>query len=216
MRKIIFLFLVGIILFFNADVYAICDTADINRLKEIAKNVEITYEHNVYGSLDGEEGLISSVYDFTVSGLTDELYIIDDSGNRYDYSMLVDGVINFRTSSGKRTIYIYSENCLNVQLVTKTFNLPTFNFNSLRDECQKQEFKNLDICVEFLKDEQKEINVETFEEEIVRVEKEQQSNVYKIINFIKENILIAIGMVVVIILAIVFLFIRHHKRGVLE
>ena len=185
MKKVIFLFLVGIILFFDASVYAICDTADINRLKEIANNVEITYEHNVYGSLDGDEGMLSSVYDFTVSGLTDELYIIDDSGNKYDYSMLADGVINFRTSSGKRDIYIYSENCLNVQLLTKNFNLPTFNFNSLRDECKKQEFKNLDVCVEFLRDEQEEINIETFEEEIVRVEKEQQSAISKIINFIR-------------------------------
>ena len=102
MRKIIFLIVVMFVLFFDTNVYAVCDTADINRLKEIAKTVEVSYEHNVYGSLDGEEGMLSSVYDFTVSGLTDELYIIDDSGNRYDYSSLVDGVINFRTSSGKR------------------------------------------------------------------------------------------------------------------
>lgn len=216
MRKIIFLIVVMFVLFFDTNVYAVCDTADINRLKKIAKTVEVSYEHNVYGSLEEEEGMLSSVYDFTVSGLTDELYIIDDSGNRYNYSSLVDGVINFRTSSGKRDVYIYSENCLNVQLDVRTFNLPTFNFNSTRDECKKDEFKDLDICVDFLKDDQEEINTEIFEEEVVKIEKEQQSIIYKIINFIKENLVVTIGIVVVVIILIVILFIRHRKRSVLE
>ena len=139
MKKIMFLVIVLSVLFSNSNVYAVCDKADINRLKQIANGVEVTYEHNVYGSLEGEDGLLMSVYDLVITGLTNEIYIVDGDGNKYHhYDADENGVINISTSSGERQIFIFSETCARTLLSTKTLNLPTFNFNSMSEECQKK------------------------------------------------------------------------------
>lgn len=217
MKRIIFLFFIVLILFFNSNVYAICDTTHINRLKGIASNVQFTYEHNVYGSLDDEDAILSSVYNIIVTGLTEEIYVMDDSGNNYYYSDLnQDGTLYITTSSGKRNFYIFSKTCARTLLYTKTLDLPTFNFNSLSDECQKEEFKELDICVEFLDDEKEIISGEEFEQVIEEVKNERRSMLEKIVNFIKGNVLyVGIGLFIIVLIS-VLLLVRYRKRSVLE
>ena len=217
MKKIIFLVVIFLMLFLDSNVYAVCDTADINRLKEIANGVEVTYEHNVYGSLDEEDGILMSVYDIVVTGLTNEIYIVDGDGNKYHYyDANENGVINMRSSSGERKIFIFSETCSGILLSTKTLNLPTFNFNSISEECKKEEFKNLDICKEFLDDEEVVLNGDEFEEVIEEVKKEQSNIFYKIFNFIKNNLLyVSIGLASIIVISVI-LFLRYRKRSVLE
>lgn len=217
MKRIIFLFFVVLILFFDSNVYAICDTTHISRLKGIASNVQFTYEHNVYGSLDDEDGILSSVYNIIVTGLTEEIYVMDDSGNNYYYSDLnQDGVLNINTSSGKRNFYIFSKTCARTLLYTKVLDLPTFNFNSLSDECQKEEFKELDICVEFLDDEEENISSEEFEQVIEQVNNERRGVLSKVVNFVKNNLLyVGIGLGVIVLIS-VLLLVRYRKRSVLE
>lgn len=216
MRRLILILGMIFILFINSEVYAVCDTADISRLKNIAKNVEVSYEHNVYGNFGDVNSELVSVYDFTVSGLTDELLIIDNNGNRYYDNMAIDGVINFRASSGKNNIYIFSRVCSNVLLDTRTFDLSVFNFNSLDEECQKEEFKELDICSEFFINDKEIISSEEFKEEIVKVKEERKGKLYKIIKIVKNNLLYVIIGVLIIVIISVILFLRHRKRSVLE
>lgn len=217
MKKIIFLLFVILILFLNSNVYAICDSADIERLEGIANNIQITYEHNVYGSLEDEEDFLVSVYDIVITGLTEEIYVIDDSGNKYSYmDRNTDGAVVIRSSSGERKIFVMSENCSRTLLTTKKINLPKFNFNSLSEECSKPEFKDLDICSEFLLEDEEIISGDQFEEVIDEVKKEQRGILYKIFDFLKNNILyVAIGLGIIIIVSIVLL-IRYRRRNVLE
>ena len=215
MKRGMLLFLVGFILFFNSNVYAICNTSDISRLKGMAKNVEITYEHNVYGDIgsDDPDAMLVSVFDFTVSGLTDEMYIMDDNQNRYYYEEVVDGVLNFISFSGERKIYIYSKNCDNKVLDTRTFKLPVFNFNSMSDECKKEEFKDLDICAEFI-DKDEVIQGDEFKE---KIEEEQEKGFFdKVLDFVKDNALIILLSFIVLIVVVVVITYRHHKRSALE
>ena len=217
MKKIIMLLFITIICLFNSNVYAegVCDASNINRLKTLAKNVEITYEHNVYGDVgsDDPEALIVSVFDFTVAGLTDELYIVDDNFNKYYYEEVVDGILNFISFSGERKIYIYSKNCYNEILDTRTFNLPVFNFNSMSDECKKEEFRNLDICAEFIN---KNEVIQGDEFKGVIEQEREKSFLDKILNFVKDNALILLFGFIVLIVIIVFIVFRHYKRSALE
>ena len=216
MKKILFLLMVLVILFFDSNVYAICDTADIDRLKQIAKNVEITYEHNVYGDVDSDdpEAMLVSVFDFTVAGMTDELYIMDDNQNAYYMGDAVDGVINFVSFSGERKIYIRSKVCDGEILDTRSFSLPVFNFNSLSDECKKDEFKDLDICAKFV-DEDQILQADQFNASIEEIE--SNSNFFhKLLNFVKENALVvSLSLIGLIVLVVIFTF-KRYKRSVLE
>lgn len=215
MKKIILLLVVFLILFFDSNVYAVCDTADIKRLKEVAANVDVTYEHNVYGDDIDEDSVWVSIYDIVVSGITEELTVVDGDGNKY-YSYGNDGNVYIKTSSGERKILIYSTICSGTLLRTITLDLPIFNFNSISDECKKEEFKDLDICAEFLEDKEEIIQGDEFEKVIEEVKKEQSSIFYKIKSFVVENIIyVIIGIVIVLIISIV-LFLRHRKRSVLE
>lgn len=215
MKKVIFLLVLILILFFESNVYAICDTTDIKRLKEVAGNVEFTYEHNVYGDDTDLESVWASVYDIVVSGVTEELVVFDGDGNKY-YSYNNDGNVYIRTSSGKRKILIYSNMCSGTLLRTITLDLPVFNFNSISEECKKDEFKDLDICAEFLEDKEEVIQGDEFEKYIEDVKKRQSSIFYKIKNFVVNNIIyVIIGGVIVLVIGII-LFSRYRKRSVLE
>ena len=199
-------FVITFVLFINSNVYAICDTADMNRLKEITKNVEVSYKHNVYGSIDDVNDMLVSVYEITVSGLTTDMYIVDDNGNTYYYEQTVDGVISYSTSFGERKVYIFSKKCYGSQLTTKTFILPRFNFKSVNEVCKKNEFIDLDICSEFLEKDEEIISNQKFKEEIKKEENKQKNFLYKSIDFLKENILFAIcGIVLLAVLLISFI-----------
>lgn len=218
MRKIVSLLMVIVIFFFNSNVYAACDKNDINRLKEIAKNVQITYEHNVYGdinSVNDSNTELTSIYDIMITGLTDELYIVDNGGGRYNYSDIKDDVISIKTSSGEKKFFVFSKNCKNVVLDTRVFNLPKFNFNSLSEECQKEEFKDLDICQDFIQDNDSNLSVDEFEEKIEEVKKEK-SLIYKFWDFVRENLIMTFVCIGIIGILFIILFLKHRKRSVLE
>lgn len=215
MRKIIFVLVLVLILFFDCNVYAVCDTADIKRLKEIASNVEVTYEHNVYGDNTDLESVWASIYDIVVSGVTEELIVFDGDGNKY-HSYKNDGNVYIRTSSGERKILIYSSVCSGTLLRTITLNLPIFNFNSRSEDCQKPEFRDLDICAEFLEDTTEIVGGDEFEKEIEKIKKQQSNIFYKIKNFVTNNIVfVIIGGVLVFVMCVI-LFLKHRKRSVLE
>lgn len=217
MKKIIMLLFITIICLFNSNVYAegVCDASNINRLKTLAKNVEITYEHNVYGDIgsDDPEALLVSVFDFTVAGLTDEMYIVDDNFNKYYYEEVVDGILNFVSFSGERKIYIYSIDCDDKILDKRTFNLPVFNFNSMSGECKKEEFKDLDICAEFI-DENEIIQGDEFKDVI---EQEREKGFFdKIFDLIRDNAFVILISFIILIVMVVVITFRLYKRRVLE
>ena len=206
------------ILLINSNVYAddMCTRLNINRLKENAKNVEVTYEHNLYNDVDLNNTLIS-IYDVMISGITNEMYVVDDEGNNYYYGMMEDNLLSIKLSSGYRRIYIYSLNCEGIILDTIVLYLPKFNFNSLNEECKMEEFRDLDICSEFLSDNEDAISDEEFKE-IIEVEKRKNEDfVSKVKRYVLENkILVIIGGFVLFLIIVLLLYMRYRRRGRLE
>lgn len=215
-----------IILFFvfSMNVYAeSCDTNDIKRLKVLANDVEITYVYND-DIFDSDGFKIYDTYKVVINNMTDELYIKETKTNT-DLSnyAVIDGVLTIdRMYSGKKTFKVYSKTC-DKSLKSLYVTLPKFNYYSTDPNCDGKE--KVGVCQKFYDSS----NLEYYEFlEIITsyengdVEEEPtDDNVDKIdnryISFIKNNyVYIGIGGIVIILLIIVFLVLRHKKRGVLE
>ena len=212
------------IFFYNCDVYAyVCDTADIQRLKEMAKNVYVDYEYIELGQSeisdvneDTEEGTILGVIDtyyVYISNLSNELYISVD-GTNYYYDSVQDGILTIVHNSGLVEISVYSVNCFGEKLYSFTLNLPKFNKYSLTVECDQLKDLNLDICDKWY---QGSLDDATFYNKIDKYlnldgDTDMMNN---IVNFFKKYYLfIIVGIVGLIIVAVIFLI--HRKRSVLE
>lgn len=218
MRKIVmFVFIIFSFFIFSVQVNAaICDKADIVRLKELANIVDVNYE---YIKMDSDEesendyAVVDSYYIF-VTNLTEELYIKTDF-TEYRYSDVVDGTLMFTSNSGQLQLFIYTDRCPQRLLRTVTLNLPKFNTYSYRRECQDLKDLNLDFCDEWYQGYLDDKTFEQFLEPYINNEEIELSIFDKVINFFKNNYLfIVFG--IVIILCMVMLMLRHRKRSVLE
>lgn len=214
-RMVIILLIIFIILMMDSNVYAdgMCTRVYINGLKEIAKNIEVNYEHNIYNNSVDD---LVSIYDVMLSGLTNEMYVTDDSGNNYYYEMMEDNLLNIKLSSGQRKIYIYSKNCVGAVLNVINLDLPKFNFNSLSEECKKEDFMDLDICSKFLSDNENIINEEDFKEQIEMEKRKNENFVSKIKRYILENSYLVIIGGLVLLFIIILLVVRKKRKERLE
>lgn len=201
-----------------------CDEEDIQRLKVIANNIEITYEYN--DDVKDVNGL--KVYDtYTVhfNNMSDEIYIIETKSDKmYYYTEIKDGYLTFgNINSGQKIFKFYSTKC-DKALGTKNIDLPKFNYYSTDPNCEGKE--DLEICQKFYDTSNLEysdfynkiVEYENAGEQNVDDESDDENNQFieTAIQFVKDNyIYIGIG-VVAIVLIIVLLVIRHRKRGVLE
>ena len=106
MRKIFLFMFLMFMSILNVSAQA-CDAYDIKRLKEIAEGVEITYE--LQEPIQQEYGSIKDAYKISISGLTNELFVINktDQENYYMNTNFND-VILF---GGKKLMEIYSVDC---------------------------------------------------------------------------------------------------------
>jgi len=202
MKKSIKLLIILLISIISSEVKAdICDKADIERQKQIASNITITSEHIL--SVGEEES--SSSYKIEILGMTEDIYIVDDLNNRYYYENTTDGILTTMTSSGKTNYEIRSSYCADYLLETKTIELKSFNFYSLQEDCQKEEYKDLEVCDEWYQENK---YYEEFKNILEEYKKEENIDI--------KTILISSAGIILFISLIIFLIIRHKKRGVLE
>lgn len=206
------LFNIGIV---KAD---ICDSNDIARLKEIAKNVSVSYEYINNENEDvqeeknepSEEGTLTIVntYNIEISNATDEIYLKDENGNEYHLSDSINGVISTTANAGTVKYYVYSSNCFNKLLRTITIELDKYNVYANYKECEGISSEELEICDKWY---QGNLDYDTFMKKI----EEYNTNQNSIKNNYMKYLYIVVSGTVLIIL-IVILVIRFKKRSVLE
>lgn len=196
----------------------LCDREHISQLKELANQVEVSYEYIDYSDeiLSGSEGeYLINTYLITVNIISDELYIIHDN-REYYYNQDNGGVVTFAVDSGFVNLSIHSNFCGGYKLKSETINLPKFNIYSYRSECKELEEYDLKVCDPWyqgtITDERFNTIVQEYFNDDVVVEKSVFDNIS---DFFKDNYLILIGSVVVICV-IVFGIRLYKKRSVLE
>lgn len=193
--------------FWNVDA-EVCDAADVQRLKELSKNIVVDYQYLGDVNYDGNYQLYEVSFNF--SGLDGDVYIREVSSekriNGENEKVYVD--------SGTRYFNIYSSHCADIKINSITVELPKFNEYSLTDDCQNQA-SNLEICDEWY---QGKINTSTYnkiiDEYYEELEEEQNSN--DILELLKEYYLFVIIGVIVFIILIILFVIRYRKRNRLD
>lgn len=184
-----------------------CDDDDIERLRILAENVSIDHEYL------GDES-VSNLYQISISGLTDELYVYTKEKD-YTYEEAQEGVVKFNQIPGTYQFQVYSSTCPDILLSTKNVKLPKFNNYSLSKECKELKDYDLEVCDEWYQDQ---ITDEIFMNTINyyrALEKEKNNPKEKITKFLKENYLFIIGGVVLVVVIVIGSII-HRKRSVLE
>lgn len=185
---------------------ATCDSNDIARLKEIAKNVTVTYEYDRESSDLGSFGL----YLVTVSGLTEEIYGIVDLGSEQKGFFYTDdnsGVVEKHFTNGSNKLNIYSTDCQEVIRTIKV-ELPYYNDFSTYEQCDGISGDELYVCNEFL---DKQISYSTFENEIKKYKNNLKEEVKKTNVYSKWFLVIGIVVVLVVLICIGVRKIKNNK-----
>lgn len=218
MRFRYFLLVIILVLFSLDNVNAVvCDSNDIVRLKELAQNVDVSYqyvnnvedeaENNQVDNLDEFDGIVSNdIYNVQISNITDEIYIKDTNYNEYRLNDAVDGILHFTTNSGTVTYYVYSSNCLDKLLRTITLQLDKYNIYADSKECEGISAEELAVCDKWY---QGDLSYSQFIKKIDEYNLEHSTD-----NFSRKYIYIVIGGGIVV--AVVVWFIIRRKRSVLE
>ena len=201
MKKILFIITLLLIGISNVNAEP-CDAYDIKRLKEIANGVEITYE-----LLPPVEGLYSTEKDYykiNITGLTDELIVINEEDNEFYYNNT-----NFdetkALSSGKKKLVIKAKKCARI-LKNVTLKLPVYNSYHEHELCQKKENKDLNVCQEWVEEY---VDAQNFLDATTKQNDENNnSNNFFIINY---KLLIVIAMIILIAL-IIFMVLKKKKE----
>lgn len=216
MIKILLLF---ITLFFSFNLSvdaALCDKEYIDNLKELAEQVEVSYEYLDYSEeiLSGSDGSYSTNrYIINVGLMTDELYV-NYNDDKYVYDKSNGGSVTIGVNSGNVEFSIHSSKCGEYKLRNVTLDLPRFNTYYYKKECRGLEEK-VDVCDKWY---QGTINDNLFEIKINDYLNKKIENVGsfdKIIIFFKENILLILGGLILCCLSLFGVF-SYRKRSVLE
>lgn len=216
MIKILLLF---ITLFFSFNLRvdaALCDKEHIATLKELAEQVEVSYEYLDYSEeiLSGGNGSYSTNrYIVNIGLMTDELYV-NYNDKKYEYNASNGGVVSIGVNSGNIDLSIHSSKCGEYKLRNITLNLPKFNTYYYKKECRGLEEK-VDVCNKWYKGS---LNDNLFDKKISEYLNNKSDVVDmfdKIILFFKYNFLLIIGGLVMCCLIVGGVYI-YKKRSVLE
>lgn len=207
MRTIKYLVFTFLLLFITCDIVRAesCDSNDIKRLKEIAKNVTVSYEYDE----DREKFGIYGSYVITVDGLTDELYAtaIEDA-NTYYFNYDSEELISYNLSSSVREITVFSSNC-DEKIRTIDLKLPYYNFYYTYDECNGISGDDLYVCSKFLDEE---LSYSKFLNEIKKYKSNHDDLDKDTTNFFEKYKLYFIGVFIVAIIIIAIVCVRKYKE----
>lgn len=207
-------------LFINPDVYAICGKQDMLRIKEIANNVTFTVQYD-----KDEEGKDTGLYNIVIDGLTEELYLIDESNpeREYWYDSTNGGKLLFEDlNDGKYEYTILYKNCDPGEVRTVAMNVLKYNHYANDPLCDGIEETELDVCSRAyqgtLTDEIFKEKVEQYKKSLSlnSVSKENSDNSSNgiIDNLKRYYIYIIIGLV--LITTVTIIMVVNKKRGELE
>lgn len=218
MNKIKYLIFTLVLLLttYNNVYAASCDSNDINRLREIANNVNVSYafNDNAYDS-DGEK--IYDSFFLEISGVTNEIYFyLDDasSENYITYNKTNNGIYVYKNfPSGRYKWYIASSNCGNV-LRNEDINILSFNVNSLDERCKDEKYSKEDVCDPWYQGDE---TLDDFiYDETYGIDINNISFLDKLISFISIYYYYFLFGFIVLILIIILLVKRNKERWSLE
>lgn len=138
MRKIIFVFILLLLIPITKVEGAVCSYNEIARLKKIASNVTISYDYIENNS--------SVVFNVTLNNLNDELYFVDQSNyQRYNYTEEELTISNYRSGQTIRYVFYATDpDCTDTPLYTARVILPTYNQYYKDEVCNGVE--NYSLC----------------------------------------------------------------------
>ena len=206
----------------NAD----CDNDRINELKNLAKNVEITYELDENKSEEelkayDPDSIAGGVVKIIITGLTEGLSITDEVANvTYNYDDTDNGIIViYNVTNGSRTFKVYSTEC-DKKVRTLFIKIPTYNKYSLDPLCQNIPKEELSVCNTWY---ESTISYDEFKKKVENynalknpIEPEVKKNKFdEIIELLKKNYLYIVITIVLLIVMVILAKLRR-KRSELE
>ena len=215
MKKYFFV-LVNLVLFFSCkDVLAIekCTTAEMERLKELASNVnfvtEIDYE-TIDGMIIEEEKLVTAFYDIKVLNSSPELKIYYEEDG-YKYELEDNFIESMEEGTTKFYIYAYTANlCVDELIMTKTIELEELNSYYYYNKEKCQQYPDFEYCKEYY---DTDLSYEEIEKEF---DKYLESNNTNPIVSDSSNyaIYIFIGLGLIVLIVGILIFIKRKRRDV--
>lgn len=227
MKSIKYILFTIVFLFINVFyVNASCTDEEINELKELAKDIKVTYKHK--GKVVTEDGVYYNLFDVKVKNIDNDMYVSLINGSTI--LKPVDGEIVETFNNGTWYFDIYSNKCDDKIDTIKVF-IPRFNRYSLDPLCEGIDGEDFALCGKYY---EYDVDYDNF---VARVKhyratykvddnkndvKEEKNDFEVIFNNILDFIIryrLYIVIVLSILLAILFTIIiikRRQKRGVLE
>lgn len=203
------------ILLFNSNVYAeSCDSTDIQRLRVVADDVDISYDYldNYY-----EDGfLVNGVFKITINNISDELYIVESNDNLdlRNYSINDGSIAIEKMYTGDKNFKIYSKEC---GKLLKSIRIKLPYYNSLYEDDVCKDYKDkIDECSKLTD------SVYTYSDVYTAVNKNNvitdDNNDEKRTNFFNSKLFYTIcgGVLLFIVIFVILIINRRRKRGRLE
>ena len=208
-KKLIFILLFLIFISIGEVKADVCSNEEITILKEIAKQVKISYEYN-YEKYDNSGNKIYDNFDIIIENLNKDIYIkFQNKQIYYSYNESNDGTIVIGNSiPGHYVFEIRASKCA-TKLNTISLEVPKYNRYSDDERCNNVDSNVIKYCDEWY---QEIFSEKIFSEAIEQYNISNESNEENSLNL--KYILCFVCFLIFIIISIVLVI--KKRRGVLE
>lgn len=226
MKNIKYMLITIIFLFINIFyVNASCTSEEIQELKDLAKDIKITYKHK--GKVITDEGVFYNLFDIKVKNIDNDMYVSVDNGNMILNPVESEIVETF--NNGTWNFDVYSNKCEEKINTIKVY-IPRFNVYSLDPLCEGIDGDDFALCGKYYEYDVKYDNFvarvkhyrATYKIDDSKEVEKEENRVEMVFNYILEFIVkyklyIIISAVVILITIVITIIIKKNKkRGVLE
>lgn len=205
-------------------VYASCSLSEENRLQTIASQVKVTYEYNDNAYDDYGEKIKES-FSITITGLTEEIYALEESTSSYFlYNKDNNIITKDGFASGSKVIKVYSTKGICPDVLRKIYiSLPKYNDYADDPLCQDVDVSKFALCDKWY---QFDIDYNTFVKRVTEYKnqlnqpnqdpaQEKENTLHPILLFFQKYIVYIVAGILVLIIGIV-LVIRKKRSDPFE
>lgn len=221
-RYVIFLFICMFISIFY--VKASCTDEEIKELKELAKDIKITYKYVDEAVIDEET--YYNLFEVKIKNISDDFYVLYGlNNNRID---IKEGTGSDYFTNGTWTFKIYSSECEKQVDEINVF-IPRFNIYSTDPLCEGIDGNDFALCGKYY---EYDVSYESFKERVTHYRnthnidsKNEEEDINQLEDFLNKVLTFVIkykwyfaGGFVVCLCIIIFILIinKRRKRGILE